>query len=113
MRLVEIAPSFVKGEMGTLMTILTHLKSKMGQGTKVPMAAVSNLMSNVGYSLTYDDFKQMFDSNPELKKIVSNFNQQEITIGDDNADLPTDNSVDGEKKVDQLAKSAAKNINKS
>ena len=112
MKLLEIAPNFVMGQVGTLMTILQHLESKMGKGNKVPMDAVSNLMRNVGYSFTYDDFKQMYDSNPNLQAIVGNFNMNDITIGPADDDITAGDSDAGPETVDQMAKSAAKNINK-
>ena len=107
MRLLEIAPNFVMNQTATLMTILQHLKSKMGTGTKVPISAVSNLMRNVGYNFNYDNLKQMYDSNPALQKVISNFNQEEMTIGDDGDDMTGQQEVDGDKKVDQMAQSAA------
>ena len=84
MKLLEIAPNFVKTTTGTLLTILLHIKDSMGSGSKIPMSAISNLMRNVGYNFTYDDFKQLYDSNEKVKQIVSNFNEEEVTVGDNN-----------------------------
>jgi hypothetical protein len=108
MKLLEIAPNFIMGQNGTLMTILQHLQSKLGKGAQVPISAVSNLMRNVGYGLTYDDFKKMYDSNPELQNLVGNFNQDTITIGKSDDEMPGDQEG-GEDTVDQMAQTAAQN----
>jgi hypothetical protein len=113
MRLLEIAPNFTMSTAGTLLTILQHLKDKIGDGSKVPMDAISALMRNVGYNFTYDDFKNLFDNNQDVKSFVSNFNEKEITLGkSDDTEPAADSSLDTEKIVDNMAKSAAKEINK-
>jgi hypothetical protein len=112
MKLLEVEPNFIMGQSGTLMTILQHLESKMGKGTKVPIVAISNLMRNVGYNLTYDEFKTMFDSDPNIQKLVSNFNQDEITIGPSAEDELADQGASqegGAATVDQMAQTAAQN----
>jgi len=108
MKLLEIAPNFVMGQNGTLMTILQHLQSKLGKGSQVPISAVSNLMRNVGYGMTYDDFKKMYDANPDLQNLVGNFNQDTITIGKTDDDM-TGDQEGGEDTVDQMAQTAAQN----
>ena len=111
MKLLEIAPNFVMGQTGTLMTILQHLESKLGRGAKIPLNAVANLMRNVGYSMSYDDFKNMYDSDENLKNVVGNFNQNEITLGKAD-DIGDGEEAGDEQTVDQMAQTAAKaNIN--
>ena len=113
MKLLEIAPNFVNSQAGTLMTILQHLEDKAGKVTKVPLSAVAKLMHNVGYTFSYDDLKYIYDNNPRIQDLISNFNQNEIVIGTPAEDEATSNNQsDATKVVDKLAKSAAKEINK-
>lgn len=109
MRLTEIAPNFVMGQSGTLLTILQHLKMKLGDGATVPMNAVANLMRNVGYGLAYDDFKKMYDENPQVQGLVGNFNEHEITLGSDQPDPEVSDQEDADSQVDQMAQKAAQN----
>lgn len=112
MKLLEIAPNFVMGQTGTLMTILQHLESKMGKGVKVPFQPIANLMRNVGYNLTFDDFMSMYNNDENLQELITGTpSENEITIGQDPADIQGKGEVDGDAKVNKMAKSAAKNIN--
>jgi hypothetical protein len=112
MKLLEVEPNFVMSQAGTIMTILQHLKSKMGDGTKVPFSAISNLMRNVGYSMTFPEFMSMYNNNENIQKLVSGTpSENEITIGQSVTDVQGDGEVDGDAKVNQMAQSAAKNIN--
>ena len=113
MRLLEIAPNFTMTQNGTLMTILQHLESKLGKGTNVPFHAVANLMRNVGYNLTFDDFMDIYNSDQNIQKLITGTpSETQITIGQSVADVQGDGEVDGDKKVNAMAKSAAKEINK-
>jgi hypothetical protein len=117
MKLLEIAPDFVRSQVGTLLTILQHLEATTGQGEEgvktatVPMDAVIELMRNAGYSFTYGNFTQLYDSEPRVKALVSNFNEQEITIGHPPEATVNDQLVDPTQVVDKMAQKAAKNIN--
>jgi hypothetical protein len=112
MKLLEIAPNFVMGQTGTLMTILQHLESKMGKGAKVPFQPIANLMRNVGYNLTFDDFMSMYNNDENLQKLVTGTpSENEITIGQNPTDIQGQGEVDGDAKVAQMAQNAAKDIN--
>jgi hypothetical protein len=112
MKLLEIAPNFVMSQAGTLMTILQHLESKMGKGANVPFHAISNLMRNVGYSMTFDDFMNIYNTNDHVQKLVSGTpSQDQITLGQTVTDVQGDGEEAGDAKVDAMAKSAAKDIN--
>jgi hypothetical protein len=117
MKLLEIAPDFVRSQTGTLLTILQHLEATLGKGesgamtAKVPMSAVINLMNNTGNHFSYGAFKDLYDTEPRIQQLVSNFNQDEITIGEPVEDMTGDQEVDGDQKVDQMAQKAAQNIN--
>jgi hypothetical protein len=113
MRLLEVAPDFVRSETGTLLTILQHVLNRHGTGVKVPFQSVIGLMNNAGYSFSYDDFKSIYDSTPSVKNIIATFSETELTLKDaDDADVAAtgDMGADAEKKsniVDKMAKSAA------
>lgn len=117
MKLLEIAPDFVRGQVGTLLTILQHLEATLGQGAtgalsaKVPMAAIIELMNKSGNHFSYGAFKDIYDSEPRVQQIVSNFNEQEVTIGKPDEITNNDSSIDPTAKVDQMAQKAAQNIN--
>jgi hypothetical protein len=112
MKLLEISTNFIMSEVGTIMTILKHLESRMGKGVKVPFHSIARLLSNVGYSMTFDDFMSVYNQNEQLQKMISGTpSENEITIGQDVADVQGDGEVAGDAKVDAMAKSAAKDIN--
>ena len=114
MRLLEVEPNFIMSQAGTVMTILQHLKSKMGDGVKVPFNAISNLMRNVGYSLTFADFMDLYNSNENIQKLVQGTpSENEITVGANPVDVQGQGEVDGDAKVNQMAQRAAKDINQS
>ena len=70
--------------------------------------AIQNYMSNMGHSMDYNQFKAMYDQKPELKSLVSDFNDQGVTINT-TADAPmADEPVEipPDEKVSQMAKRA-------
>lgn len=117
MKLLEIAPDFLRGQVGTLLTILQHLESTLGQGesgamtAKVPMSAVIKLMNNTGNHFSYGSFKELYDKEPRIKELVANFNQDEITIGREPEVTSNDQEADPAATVDAMAQKAAQNIN--
>ena len=112
MRLTEVAPNFIMSEVGTLMTILKHIESKMGKGASVPFQPIANFMRNVGYSLTFDDFMQLYNNDENLQKLVTGVpSENEITINSDVPDIQGDGEENADATVDQMAQGAAKNIN--
>jgi hypothetical protein len=117
MKLLEIAPDFVRSQVGTLLTILQHLEATLGTGdsgqmtAKVPMSAIVNLMNNSGNHFSYGAFKQIYDTEPRVQALVSNMNQDEVTIGRPAEITSNDQSIDPTAKVDQMAQKAAQTIN--
>jgi hypothetical protein len=117
MKLLEIAPDFLKSQTGILLTILQHLQATLGTGESgsmsatVPMSAIVSLMNNTGNHFSYGAFKELFNSEPRIQDLVSNFNQQEVTIGTPEEITSNDQTVDADQTVDQMAKKAAKDIN--
>ena len=112
MRLTEVAPNFVMSEVGTLMTILKHIESKMGKGTSVPFQPIANFMRNVGYSITFDDFMSLYNDNENLQKLITGVpSENHITINSDVADIQGDGEENADAMVDKMAQGAAKDIN--
>jgi hypothetical protein len=109
MKLLEVAPDFVKSQAGILMTILQHLEGKTQPGTKVPISSIAQLMFNMGYSFNFEDFKDLYDSSPALQELVTDFNRDSLTIGKDSSE-EVGPAPDAEKQantVDQMASRAA------
>ena len=104
MKLLEVAPDFVKSQAGVLMTILQYLESKTKPGVQIPMSNISKLMNN-------ENLQELIDSNPALDKMISDFNEYHIILGEKPVVGKEPNASDAEKEastVDKMAKSAAK-----
>ena len=71
---------------------------------------MNRILNNVGgLSINYDSFKQAYDNNPTLKKMIKNFDQKGVTL-DTNAegpDMPTTKDK-RTKGIDAMAKRATK-----
>jgi hypothetical protein len=112
MKLLEIAPNFVMGQAGTLMTVLQHIENKLGKGAKVPFQPIANFMRNVGFAMTFDEFMSMYNNDPRIQKLISGTpSDNEIIIGEPVTDVQGDGEENGDAKVNQMAQSAAQNIN--
>ena len=108
MRLVEIAPEYNRSQAATLLTILDHIKSKVGNGVNVPMDRVVQLMNNAGYPFNYEMLVDLYNNSTNIHEIIANFNDKTITIGKDQTPAPDDEDQDNKATVDQMAKHAAK-----
>jgi hypothetical protein len=81
MKLLEVAPDFVRSQVGTLMTILQFLQSKTEPGAKIPMQNVTNLMNNAGYPFdwrTLDGLKKKYKA---LDELIGSYDEDSLTIG--------------------------------
>jgi len=81
MKLLEVAPDFVRSQVGTLMTILQFLQSKTEPGAKIPMQNVTNLMNNAGYPFdwrTLDGLKKKYKA---LDELIGSYDEGSLTIG--------------------------------
>ncbi len=116
MRLFEFEDKF----SNTLVTVLRNYKGRSDQEDAplfLPWAAVSQLMEPYGYgALTYKQFAQLHDTNPQfadaIKSIVQNFNDKGIEV-DTKTPMPEPEDGQGEPipvpkgpSVDQMAKQA-------
>jgi len=65
-------------------------------------------MANIGnVQFSYDILKQAYDTDPAVKKLIKNFDQDTITLSSGNAvdDLPA-SEPDNDQTVSQMAKRA-------
>tara|TARA_R110000803_G_scaffold52688_1_gene108429 strand:- start:130 stop:426 length:297 start_codon:yes stop_codon:yes gene_type:complete len=72
---------------------------------------LNKLMQNVdGESFNYESFTNAYETDPQVKTMVRNFNKRgidpETEEGSDEISQPGDNKTAGDKKVSQMAKSA-------
>lgn len=88
MKLLEVAPDFVRSQVGTLMTILQYLQSKTEPGTKIPMRNITNLMNNAGYSFNWEALEGLKKQFPALDDLIGDANEDFITLGGDEDEEP-------------------------
>ena len=109
MRLFEVADRFVSD----LETVLRNLVGR-GDSKHAPQSlsypALSNLLKNMGYGgITYDQFAQVYDANPQLASLIRDYNDQGIVLGTkkepEGSEQPTD--IPTGPSVDQMAHSGA------
>jgi hypothetical protein len=112
MKLLEVAPDFVKSEAGVFMTILQLLQSKTKPGIKIPINNISKLMNNAGYAFSHDNIKELINNNASLKDMISDYSKDYIVIGKESIANKEPDEKDAEKQastVDKMAKNAAQN----
>jgi len=64
------------------------------------------MKSSGNEQFSYDSFKAAYDSDPRVKSLTKNFNQDEITLAtDEESDLPQQDAKDDDT-VSQMAKRA-------
>ncbi len=87
--------------------------SNTGKQGKLSMNGFLQMLANAGIMMDYDGFKTVFDTNPQLKNVIAQFNKDEITFvgnSDDEGagyeepqgDMPDD------ERVAKMAKRATK-----
>ena len=71
------------------------------------MADFLYALKNAGISMDYDKFKSVYDSNPELKNVIQQFDAETVTFvgGEPESDAPV-GDIPPEEKVGQMAKRA-------
>jgi len=84
MKLLEVAPDFVRSQVGTLMTILQYLQSKTRDDTKIPMNNVTNLMNNAGYPFDWRALDGLKKEYPALDELIGDYDENSLTIGKSN-----------------------------
>lgn len=64
-------------------------------------------MQNIGnQQFTYDSFKAAYDSDPKIKEIVKDFDQQRVTLKTSEIDDVNPSRTKSKNKVSQMAKRA-------
>lgn len=85
--------------------ILSLLKNK-GK-TQFSIQALDRYMQNAGkQQFTYDSFKAVYDSDPKIKAIVKDFDQETITLKTSEMDDINPSRSGSTNKVSQMAKRA-------
>jgi len=111
LKLVQVLRNVISNADAKGYTVYLHFnrpsKEQIKQGAK--NLDINKLMQNVGgEQFDYGTFKAAFDTDPRIKTMVKNFDQQGIepktkqTIDDS----PTKNTDQDDKTVSQMAKSA-------
>jgi hypothetical protein len=90
-----------------LVMLLKHTANNKKQGSKISWDAIGTYMNNMGHSMTFDAFKGLYNQKPELQSLVSDYDEDGITINT-TADSPADDPVDipPDERVSQMAKRA-------
>jgi len=89
----------VQGVLTLLNLIKTRYQSQQAQ-PKINTLSFLNLARNVGLTLNYQSFADLFEREQALKNLVKNFNRQYIELTSDD-DLGSDShSAPGKKKDD-------------
>jgi hypothetical protein len=99
MKLLEVAPDFVRSQVGTLMTILQYLQSKTETGTKIPMQNITNLMNNAGYPFDWRALEGLKKKYKALDELIGNFDENSLTLGKSEDEVGDD--MDDDMNADQ------------
>jgi hypothetical protein len=108
MRLFEVEDHFGNDLEMVLKNLIGRSDDKNASMT-LSYEALSNIMRNMGYGkIDYDGFAKVFDSNPSLKSVVKNFDDDGVVLSTEtpaeNDEEPVD--VPAGPSVDQMAHSA-------
>ena len=90
----------------SIIAVAELVKNDSKDGT-APMADFLYALTNAGISMDYDKFKSVYDSNPQLKNSIQQFDGETITFvgGEPEADAPA-GDIPPDEKVGQMAKRA-------
>lgn len=100
--------------VGTIMSVAkvaTERAKRSDEPGKMNMQAFLNMLKNSGLPLDYEGFADIYNTNPELKTTIQQFNDDEVVFVDDDAQdqeglSEPQGDVPPEKKVNQMAKAA-------
>ena len=84
-----------------LMMLLRQTANDEKEGSTISWDAIATYMNNMGHSMDYNTFKGMYDAKPELKSLVSDYDENGVTINttadapqqDEPVDIPPDQVV--------------------
>jgi hypothetical protein len=81
MRLFEVESRFVD-DLETLLRNLVGRGDSKSSPQVLTYPALSNLMRNMGYGdINFEIFSKIYDDTPDLKPLITNFNDQQIELG--------------------------------
>ena len=113
MRLFEVEDHFGSDLVLVLRNMMGRANTGKSTKEKASMVlnydALSNIMKNMGYgAIDYDAFAKMYDSNPDLKSVVANFDADKVVLNTDVKAPDQNEPVDTPPgpSVDQMAHSA-------
>lgn len=114
MRFVEFAGD-VPDPVDTVISVsslIADASEETGEAVTVDMDLFLKKLYNAGVNLDYTGLKNLYDTNPAIKNVIQNFNDDKITFtggepDEDEYEKPT-GDVDPETKVDQMAKRATR-----
>ena len=85
----------------SLMMLLRQSANDEKEGSTISWDAISTYMNNIGHTMDYNTFKSMYDQKPGLKALVSDYDENGVTINttadapqqDEPMDIPPDQVV--------------------
>ena len=102
-------------DLGTIISV-ARIANDKSQGSETPgkmkMSGFLNMLRNSGLAIDYDHFKTLYDTNPELKTAIQQYNDDEVVFSADETgeeETPVtepEGEVPPEKKVNSMAKAA-------
>ena len=113
MRLFEVEDNFLVDLTTVLRNLLGRSNAK-GAPMKLNYKAISNMLGNMGYGeINYDTFSKLYDQNEQLQSIVSDFDENGVTLKTDSEPeqgAPAHFDKPAGPSVDQMAHSAVQDI---
>jgi len=84
-----------------LMMLLRQSANNEKEGSTISWDAIATYMNNIGHTMDYNTFKTLYDQKPELKALVSDYDENGVTINtsadapqkDEPVDIPPDEVV--------------------
>lgn len=106
MRLFELASSELENDLVLLFRNQVQRANAEGAPAELSYQAITNLMKASGHgAFDYGVFKSMYDTSPDIKAVVKNFNQDGVVLN-------TDLQKDAEGNLDNVDSSPTNNIEK-
>ena len=106
MRLFELASSELENDLVLLFRNQVQRANAEGAPAELSYQAITNLMKASGHgAFDYGVFKSMYDTSPDIKAVVKNFNQDGVVLN-------TQMQKDPDGTVDDVDSSPTNNIEK-
>jgi len=116
MRLFEVEDRFTDDLITILRNLVGRSDSKHSPQS-ITYQALANMLKNLGYGeIDYDQFKGIYDNNPDLQAVIKNFNADGIELNTDiEKEKPPSTPVPVPKgpSVDSMAHSGAADYQKT